>query len=152
MINRFHTTLSLLVGILVFSQCQHTAEEQGQAILNLSALAAFPLEQPITAYAQSDTFIQVSLPKNARIEELSAADLAKLKAAAYRFYKHVKLVDGHYQVSLPSGKEIAVDEEVVSAYKKAIDQVNQYADSLKAEGQEIRLPEITESYRQHLIK
>lgn len=144
--------LSLFVGLFVFTQCKEKQAEEGQAILNLSALSAFPVDKPMEAYAQSDTFIQVALPKNARIEELSTDDLAKLKAAAYRFYKHVSLVDGKYVVKLTSGKEIAVDEDLVNVYKKAIDQMNQYTDSLKSEGQEIRLPEITEEYRQHLIK
>jgi hypothetical protein len=92
------------------------------------------------------------LPPGARIEELSKEDLGLLKAAAYRFFGQVKLVDNQYIANIKEGKEIAVSDAVVAAYLKAIANTNAFADSLKNEGQEIQLPAITDEYRNALLK
>jgi len=143
--------ISLCLVIVTLASCQ-SSSEKGQAVLNLAALSAFPVDYPVEALAKSDTLIDVELPPNARIEELAPLQLAQLKAAAFRFYSHVTLVDGQYQVQLPQAADIHVSAAVVDAYKSAIDNINQYSDSLKQAGQEINLPEITDAYRQMLLQ
>lgn len=110
------------------------------------------MEEPIDSLAKGNTFIDVQLPAGARIEELSKEDLGLLKAAAYRFFGKVKLVDNQYVADIKEGKEIEVSDAVVSAYLKAISSTNAFADSLKREGQEIQLPAITDEYRNALLK
>lgn len=145
------TFLSLIVATVLFTSCQNK-QEAGVPVLNLAALSAIPLEQPIDTLAKGNTFIDVRLPAGARIEELSKADLGLLKAAAYRFFGKVKLVDNQYVAAIKEGKEIEVSDAVVSAYLKAISNTNTFADSLKKEGQEIQLPAITDEYRNALLK
>ncbi|MDH5825088.1 hypothetical protein ACFX5U_19780 [Sphingobacterium sp. SG20118] len=145
------TLLSLILAMVLFIGCQNK-QEAGVPVLNLAALAAIPLDKPIDSLAKGNTFIDVTLPAGARIEELSIADLALLKAAAYRFFGQVKLVDNQYVVNIKEGKEIQVSDELVSSYLKAISSTNAFADSLKNEGQEILLPAITDEYRDALLK
>ena len=143
--------LVFVLAITVFGSCQSKPEE-GIPVVNLSALAAIPLDKPIDTLAKGVSFIDVQLPKGARIEELSKNDLALVKAAAYRFFGKVKLVGNQYVTELKDGKEIHVADNIVSSYLKAIQDTNTFVDSLKSKGEEIRLPEITNEYRNTLLK
>lgn len=145
------TFLTLIVATVLMVSCQNK-QEAGVPVLNLASLAAIPLDKPIDTLAKGKAFIDVKLPPGARIEELSKEDLGLLKAAAYRFFGQVKLVDNQYIASIKEGKEIAVSDAVVAAYLKAIANTNAFADSLKKEGQEIQLPAITDEYRNALLK
>ena len=145
------TFLSLIVATVLMFSCQNK-QEAGVPVLNLASLAAIPLDKPIDTLAKGKAFIDVKLPPGARIEELSKEDLGLLKAAAYRFFGQVKLVDNQYIANIKEGKEIAVSDAVVAAYLKAIANTNAFADSLKKEGQEIQLPAITDEYRNALLK
>jgi len=145
------TFLTLIVATVLMVSCQNK-QEAGVPVLNLASLAAIPLDKPIDTLAKGKTFIDVKLPPGARIEELSKEDLGLLKAAAYRFFGQVKLVDNQYIANIKEGKEIAVSDAVVAAYLKAIANTNAFADSLKKEGQEIQLPAITDEYRNALLK
>ncbi|UIR56062.1 hypothetical protein LZQ00_17585 [Sphingobacterium sp. SRCM116780] len=145
------TFLSMIMAVILLISCQNK-QEAGVPVLNLSALAAIPLEKPIDSLAKSNEFIDVQLPAGARIEELSQHDLGLLKAAAYRFFGQVNLIDNQYSVNVKDGKEIHVSDAVVFSYLKAIASTNAFADSLKKEGQEIQLPPITDTYRNALLK
>lgn len=145
------TFLTLIVATVLMVSCQNK-QEAGVPVLNLASLAAIPLDKPIDTLAKGKAFIDVKLPPGARIEELSKEDLGLLKAAAYRFFGQVKLVDNQYIANIKEGKEIAVSDAVVAAYLKAIANTNAFADSLKNEGQEIQLPAITDEYRNALLK
>lgn len=145
------TFLTLIVATMLMVSCQNK-QEAGVPVLNLASLAAIPLDKPIDTLAKGKAFIDVKLPPGARIEELSKEDLGLLKAAAYRFFGQVKLVDNQYSANIKEGKEIAVSDAVVAAYLKAIANTNAFADSLKKEGQEIQLPAITDEYRNALLK
>jgi len=145
------TFLTLIVATVLMVSCQNK-QEAGVPVLNLASLAAIPLDKPIDTLAKGKTFIDVKLPPGARIEELSKEDLGLLKAAAYRFFGQVKLVDNQYIANIKEGKEIAVSDAVVAAYLKAIANTNAFADSLKKEGQEIQLPAITDEYRNALLE
>lgn len=145
------TFLTLIVATILMVSCQNK-QEAGVPVLNLASLAAIPLDKPIDSLAKGKAFIDVKLPPGARIEELSKEDLGLLKAAAYRFFGQVKLVDNQYIANIKEGKEIEVSDAVVAAYLKAIASTNAFADSLKKEGQEIQLPAITDEYRNALLK
>jgi len=145
------TFLTLIVATVLMVSCQNK-QEAGVPVLNLASLAAIPLDKPIDTLAKGKAFIDVKLPPGARIEELSKEDLGLLKAAAYRFFGQVKLVDNQYIANIKEGKEIAVSDAVVAAYLKAIANTNAFADSLKKEGQEIQLPAITDEYRNALLE
>lgn len=145
------TFLTLIVATVLMVSCQNK-QEAGVPVLNLASLAAIPLDKPIDSLAKGKAFIDVKLPPGARIEELSKEDLGLLKAAAYRFFGQVKLVDNQYIANIKEGKEIEVSDAVVAAYLKAIASTNAFADSLKKEGQEIQLPAITDEYRNALLK
>jgi hypothetical protein len=145
------TFLTLIVATVLMVSCQNK-QEAGVPVLNLASLAAIPLDKPIDSLAKGKAFIDVKLPPGARIEELSKEDLGLLKAAAYRFFGQVKLVDNQYIANIKEGKEIEVSDAVVAAYLKALASTNAFADSLKKEGQEIQLPAITDEYRNALLK
>lgn len=143
--------ITLLVATFLCCSCQ-TNEDAGVPVLNLSALAALPLDKPIDSLAKGSAFIDVKLPEGAMIAALPQSDLALLKAAAYRFFTHVRLVDNQYVVDLKDAEEIHVSSKIFSSYMQAIAETNAYADSLQQVGQEIRLPEVTAAYRDALLQ
>ncbi|WP_293937978.1 hypothetical protein [Sphingobacterium sp. UBA5996] len=127
-------------------------EDKGIPVVNLEALHAIPLDHSIDQLAKDTTFIDVTLPPNARIDQLSQEELGKLKAAAYRFYQHVTLEDNQYRVNLKSPEVLHLSDQVVEAYEQAISNTNHFADSMAKAGQAIQLPPVSEQYLNNLLK
>jgi len=148
MVNILKVSMFCFVG-LILAAC--TSHNEGKAIINIHALAAFPSDSSVSTLAKSREYLDVELPDNARLEEMSAADLSVLKAAAYRFFAEVKSENGQYIINQAGLKNLHLSDKLTAAYVKSIDNLNHFADSLKKEGQEIRLPEITDTYREALL-
>ncbi len=125
---------------------------KGIPVVNLEALHAVPLDHSIDKLAMDTTFIDVTLPPNARIDELSQEELGLLKAAAYRFYQHVRLENNQYRVDLKDPKVLHISEPVIKAYEQAISSTNHFADSMAKTGQVIQLPPVSEEYLKNLLK
>lgn len=127
-------------------------KENGVPVVNLEALSAIPLDHSIDSLAKGTEFIDVTLPPNARIDELSQQELGLLKAAAFRFYHHVTLADNQYKVDLKDPKSLYISDQVIKAYERAIVNTNHFADSMAKAGQAIQLPAVNEEYLNKLLK
>jgi len=130
----------------------NSKKENGVPVVNLEALSAIPLDHSIDTLAKGTAFIDVTLPPNARIDELSQQELGLLKAAAYRFYHHVTLTDNQYKVNIKDPKSLHISDQVVKAYEQAILNTNHFADSMAKVGQTIQLPVVNEEYLNNLLK
>jgi len=142
--------LGIFLGTVIAS-CSGD-QDKGIPVVNLEALHAIPLDHPIDQLAKDTTFIDVTLPPNARIDQLSQQELGQLKAAAYRFYQHVTLENNQYRVDLKDPKVLHLSEQVVKAYEQAISNTNHFADSMAKAGQAIQLPPVSEEYLNNLLK
>jgi len=142
--------LVIALGILAFA-C-NSKRENGVPVVNLEALSAIPLDHSIEALAKGKEYIDVTLPPNARIDELSQQELGLLKAAAYRFYRHVSLKDNQYKVDIKDPKSLYISDQVIKAYEQAIQNTNHFADSMAKTGQAIQLPAVNEEYLNKLLK
>lgn len=127
-------------------------QDKGIPVVNLEALSSIPLDHSIEQLAKGNEFIDVTLPPNARIDELSQQELGLLKAAAYRFYHHVHLEGNQYQVDIKDPKSLHISEQVISAYEQAISSTNHFADSMAKAGQAIQLPVVSQDYLNRLLK
>lgn len=141
---------SIFLGTMLVS-CG-SDRDKGIPVVNLEALHAVPLDHSIDKLAKDTTFIDVILPPNARIDQLSQEELGLLKAAAYRFYQHVRLENNQYRVDLKDPKVLHISEPVIKAYEQAISSTNHFADSMAKTGQAIQLPPVSEEYLNNLLK
>ena len=142
--------LNILLGIMVAS-CGGD-RDKGIPVVNLEALHAIPLDHSIDELAKDTSFIDVTLPPSARIDQLSQEELGLLKAAAYRFYQHVTLENNQYRVDLKDPKVLHLSEPVIKAYEQAISNTNHFADSMAKAGQAIQLPPVSEEYLKNSLK
>ncbi|MFU1857937.1 hypothetical protein ACK8HY_13045 [Sphingobacterium sp. NGMCC 1.201703] len=144
--------LIVVMALGVFAAACNSKKENGVPVVNLEALSAIPLDHSIDTLAKGTAFIDVTLPANARIDELSQQELGLLKAAAYRFYRHVSLEDNQYKVDIKDPKSLHIADQVVTAYEQAITNTNHFADSMAKAGQAIQLPVVNAEYLNNLLK
>lgn len=144
--------LIVVMALGVFAAACNSKKENGVPVVNLEALNAIPLDHSIDTLAKGTAFIDVTLPPNARIDELSQQELGLLKAAAYRFYRHVSLEDNQYKVDIKDPKSLHIADQVVKAYEQAITNTNLFADSMAKAGQAIQLPVVNAEYLNNLLK
>lgn len=79
--------------------------------------------------------------------------LNKLSAAHYRFYKHLKLENGHFNCDLKSGAEINISQDLFDKfYFDYVDDTNRWIDEVHARGNKATVIEITEEYLESLLK
>ncbi len=127
-------------------------KENGIPVVNLEALNAIPLDHRIDQLANDTTFIDVTLPPHARIDQLTQKELGLLKAAAYRFYHHVTLENNQYRIDIKDPKTLHISEQVIKAYEQAINNTNHFADSMSKVGQNIELPAVDAEYLSKLLQ
>lgn len=144
--------LIVVMAWVICAVACNSKKENGVPVVNLEALSAIPLDHSIDTLAKGTAFIDVTLPPNARIDELSQQELGLLKAAAYRFYHHVTLTDNQYKVNIKDPKSLHISDQVVKAYELAILNTNHFADSMAKAGQTIQLPIVNEEYLNNLLK
>ncbi len=80
-------------------------------------------------------------------------DLMKLcRIANYRFYSHVKIVDGYYVCNLKNGAEINVSETLFSEMSEAMRKLNSQIKEQRSKNNDVVLPEISDEYLNSLLK
>ena len=75
-----------------------------------------------------------------------------MKAVLYRFYSHVKTIDGKNICSLKDAREINVSENLFSILQKNLKAGNDWVERCKEEGKEVVVMEITDEYLNSLLK
>ncbi|MCQ2146303.1 MAG: hypothetical protein MJZ16_02175 [Bacteroidales bacterium] len=73
---------------------------------------------------------------------LTPEQLATIKVVIYRFYRHVKIVDGYYVTEATSGKQLNMSEELFQFYLKDMNNVNAQVKELRKKGEEVNLPPV----------
>lgn len=108
-------------------------------------------------YLADNRFIDLNMDQvNREINDQSKnkyqkPELAKAKAAIYRFYKNVSIKDGHYVHHLKSGKELNISEELFLLFSNNIKQMNRSIDSLRAKDIVVELPAADAKYLNSLL-
>ena len=76
----------------------------------------------------------------------------KMKAVLYRFYSHVKTIDGKNICSLKDAREINISENLFSILQKNLKAGNDWVERCKEEGKEVVVMEVTDEYLNSLLK
>lgn len=113
----------------------------------------------VKSYIDGNTYIDLDVMQLAKdiagqeLKGLATADnLAKMKAALYRFYRNVKLKDGQYYCSLSKAADINVSEGVFEALLKNLKDMNTAIKKAREKGVKMDIPEVTEEYLYSLLK
>jgi len=105
-----------------------------------------------------NVFIDVDVDKlNQEINDHSKPkyqkpELAKARAALYRFYSHVKVEDEQYVCTLKSANEINISENFFKYLIDGQTSFNKAIKKLKAEDPKVVVPQITAEYLQSLLQ
>lgn len=148
-----NAAVAVLLSIALFFGCSEHPEENN---LN-DQLFKVRTKTSVTKFIESDEFIAVPRQKEALkrgdISTLSDQEIAKIKAALYRFYSHVELgANGRYIVKISSGEDIRISEEIFYVFKENIDDINDILDDASKSNINYEAPQITKEYLEDLLQ
>lgn len=113
----------------------------------------------VKEYVENNLFIDVDVKdlvntlSNPEINSsVNEVDLAKMKAAVYRFYSNVKIKDGYYVCNVPDGAAINISEAVFTALKENLDEMNSALKEAKENGHEVKISEPDSVYLNSLLQ
>ncbi len=89
---------------------------------------------------------------NSRSKLIKEEDMAQVKAAIYRFYKHVSIKDGYYVCDLTDGSAINVSQDIYLAFMDNLREMNDYIKSEREQGRDVVLSVPDEKYLNSLLK
>ena len=79
-------------------------------------------------------------------------DMAKMKAAVYRFYRHVSVKDGYYVCGIKEGSEINVSQSVFRTLLENLNEMNRMIKEAKDRGEAIEVQVPDEEYMNSLLR
>src|SRR5690606_35460091 len=107
-------------------------------------------------FVESHEFLAVpyTLDELKRIDKLklSDEDMAKIKAALYRFFSHVELTSSNtYKINVSNGEEIGISDTLYNTFKSNIDEINLVLQDSTKGSVKYQAPEISEEYLESLL-
>lgn len=142
--------IQVLTVALLFALAGCAKKEKESSLL-MGPITSVTTTVSARQYAETDSFLNVDA-RGKSISELSDTSKAKLKAAVYRFYKHVSLNNDHYSTTLKTGSEIKMSDDLFSFLKEDLDRLNTQIEQSKKTGKKYELPEVTPEYLNSLIQ
>ncbi len=140
------TTLMSAI-LLLMTGCSNNGEKSAAVSENNTHAAS------VKEYVDNNAFIDVDVEALVNIvanpdlrSSVNKDDVAKMKAAVYRFYSNVKIEDGYYTCNIPDGAAINISETVFSALKENLDEMNSAIKVARDEGREVKISEPDSTY------
>lgn len=96
--------------------------------------------------------MQINLKNPKYVKSLSDTEIAKLKAAVYRFYSTVSVKEGNYYTTLKSAKEINISQDLFELFKNNLAKMNQNINELKKKEGKVEVQQVTSGYLNSLLK
>lgn len=147
--------LIVLVALMVVacSDKSQVSPEKGEMVRLEAPAGAVRDYVETDAYLDFDVqaLVYKAINPSSRSVEVTPDDVAKSKAAVYRFYKHVKVRDGLLRCSLKNGAEINVSDRVFKAFMDNIDELNEQMQALYDQGDSVDISDPTEEYLNSLL-
>ncbi|HTM98975.1 MAG TPA: hypothetical protein VL088_09545 [Pedobacter sp.] len=146
-------TIALIATLLL--SCDKSPEKITAA--NLQKITTINTNGLTKQYVLENRFIDVDLDiVNKEINDRTKnkyqkPELAKAKAAIYRFYKNVSIKDGHYIQTIKSAKELNISDKLFLLFSTNIQKMNKSLDSLRAKKVEVEMPPADEKYFNSLL-
>lgn len=115
---------------------------------------ASQIDKTAKDYVKSNAFLDFDID-NLDVQTRSAqnvVDNEMFKAALYRFYRHVKNINGYDECDIKSGKDINVSDKVFSYLINNMNSYNQLIKDAKDKGENTITKPLDESYFENLLK
>ena len=145
---KYPLSILLLLIIISVSSCHTNPVEKA---INIESIITEKSTIPARQYIANNQFIDVKLPEPIHTQSFTDTDLAKLKAAVYRFYKDAKLENGKYVSAVKDGKEINISEELYKALYNDMENTNRGVEKSKADAGQIKSPVMTPQHLDSLL-
>lgn len=148
---------SLIIGIVIMTLigCQNNATNN--LIENPNEINE--ANTKVKDYVDNNTYIDVdvqALVKKTTAQDsrsnITEDDNAKMKAAVYRFYKHVLVKDSLYILDIQDASEINISTRVFTALAKNLKEMNDFIKLAKEKGENIDLFIPDEEYLNSLLQ
>lgn len=148
---------SLIIGIVIMTLigCQNNATNN--LIENPNEINE--ANTKVKDYVDNNTYINVdvqALVKKTTAQDsrsnITEDDNAKMKAAVYRFYKHVSVKDSLYILDIQDASEINISTRVFTALAKNLKEMNDFIKLAKEKGENIDLFIPDEEYLNSLLQ
>lgn len=154
MIRSFFSFIGITIFCLLFGCYQ-----DNKPVLPLEAISSIVVDnKQAKTYVADNVFLDVDVIElskaiNARPRRnIDTVAIGKIRAALYRYYSHVKVVDGKYTCDLKSAEEINLSERLFEALSTNLNDMNKWIDQIKSSGQEVAIQEINEEYLNALLE
>ena len=115
--------------------------------------------EPVKKYVDENTYIDLdvdalvkSVVNKTTGFSVNEDDMAKMKAAVYRFYKHVSVKDGYYVCGIKDGSEINVSQSVFRTLLENLNEMNRMIKEAKDRGEAIEVQIPDEEYLNSLLR
>ncbi|MDE6810451.1 MAG: hypothetical protein K2J42_10255 [Muribaculaceae bacterium] len=148
---------SLIIGIVIMTLigCQNNATNN--LIENPNEINE--ANTKVKDYVDNNTYIDVdvqALVKKTTAQDsrsnITEDDNAKMKAAVYRFYKHVSVKDSLYILDIQDASEINISTRVFTALAENLKEMNDFIKLAKEKGENIDLFIPDEEYLNSLLQ
>ena len=113
----------------------------------------------VKKYVEDNAYIDLdvdALVKNVESQDtgssLNEEDMAKMKVAVYRFYKHVSVKDGYYVCGIKEGTEINISQLVFKTLLENLNEMNRIIKGAKDRGEAIEVKIPDEEYLNSLLR
>lgn len=122
-----------------------------------SQLLQLETEIPARKFVESNEFLSVPYTvdqlKVTDKSKFSDEELAKIKAALYRFFSNVELTSSNtYQINISNGEKIGIFNTLFDAFKNNIYEINLVLQDSTKGSDKYHAPEISKEYLEQLLK
>lgn len=150
---KFYLTAIALISILLLNGCSNNSDSSIKNSADENTTQSMSAKE----YVENNTYINVDIAAISNVlsscdNNICEEDMAKTKAAIYRFYKNVTLDNGIYSCNLTSGDEINVSPEVFSALLDNLNEMNKSAQEIRDKGGKIKMSVPDENYLNSLLQ
>lgn len=118
--------------------------EQNSDVFTLTEIASLETTVSVKDFAISDSFIDVTVEKSGSLKDLTDTDVAKLKAATYRFYSNVEVKDEKFICHIKDGKSINISELLFKDLNNNLIEMNDDIEELQQKGVTVEFPNMEE--------
>lgn len=152
--NKIILSLIAISFMTITYSCQADLDDTLQNISSVETNAA-----TVKKYVNENTYIDLDvyqLVKDVASPKTRASvnidQIAQMKAAIYRFYSHVQVVNGFYKCSLKAASDINVSEGVYIALLNNLNDMNKNIQKAIDKGISFNVQEADEEYLNSLLK
>lgn len=153
-----HKLYFTIVGIIIFGLFPG-CNQDNKSVTPVESVLNIPVNKlQMKSFIENNTYLDVDIDQlskaiNSRSRSsIDTTAMGKTRVALYRFYSHVKVIDGKYVCNLKNAEEINISERLYETLSNNLAHMNTWIEQSKASGKEVMIQEINEQYLNSLLE